>query len=403
MLDQNNHPLHPLSFDLMQRAPRSKQQVHQEWMKANGGDFAFTGTTHFSELPLIASTALQQQLQTRVLDLCHTLKPRLKTQSLHALSWLHAPDADVLTVDYAVVEAPHTTCGWEIRLVEFQAFPSLIAMVHLLEQSHQILWPELNNMPPWVMPTKDHSPALWKQACEHWQAGIDGTILLEYQPHKAGTYFDLQATSRLWQIPIVEPRQLKLYQGKLIATLENGKTIEVSKILNRLILSDLPTNDSAIVLLKEIDQTIQWHGHPAWYYAMHKGIASELSLKTEPRNVRADDWRALGLSAEKLVAKNIYSCGGKDLLLSPSAAQLDALHQAHDWIVQPRYKPYPIITAQDGAPIFAEMRLIVNIKNLDTPWIAAQIARLYRGDSASAGLYQGRPGEGTTLLHSAPL
>jgi hypothetical protein len=55
-----------------------------------------------------------------------------------------------------------------------------------------------------------------------------------------------------------------------------------------------------------------------------------------------------------------------------------------------------------GAPVFAEIRLIVRLTQSDRPWIAMQIARMYCADQASASFFQGREGEGATILHTPP-
>jgi hypothetical protein len=191
---------------------------------------------------------------------------------------------------------------------------------------------------------------------------------------------------------------------------ENADSQRVGKILNRLILNDLSADDPAIALLQQAK--LAWHSHPAWYFAIHKGIAAGLRLHNEPANVLASEWRSLGLPASQLVAKQIHSYAGQHILLHPDEAQLDALDHPHQWLIQPRFTPFGICHAPDGAPVYAELRLIIKLGEQSfmrdgmafqaqpTPWIAMQLARLYRGDMASASRVQGMAGEGLSVLYN---
>jgi hypothetical protein len=228
-------------------------------------------------------------------------------------------------------------------------------------------------------------------------------MLLEYQAWQRGTLFDLHATSILWNLPIIEPHQIEFDDNGSVYSKQNGICTQHDKILNRLILSEL--DEPLQTQFQRQLQTVEakWHSHPAWYFLVHKGLASEIKIPFEPANVRAHQWRDLGLPAPDLVAKNIFSCGGKDLHIAPSEQTLDQLPHADQWLVQPRYRPYPVMKTSAGAPVFAEIRLIVRLtQKSDRPWIAMQIARMYCADQASASFFQGREGEGATILHTPP-
>ncbi|MBR7801353.1 hypothetical protein KDM90_15190 [Undibacterium sp. FT137W] len=350
--------------------------------------------TLFSEWPVIASHALQQRLCTRLNALCATLGPHLQAVRTLEKGWKQAHEADVLTVDYAIVEDGN---GWDIRLVEFQAFTSLLSTGFRLHQLHSDLWPELADCPPWHDVGCD---AEWLQNAREWVVGGNSPALLEHQVWQRGTLFDLYATSLLWDVPIVEPHQVEIdAQGRLFSIL-NGKRNQHDQILNRLILNELPTEHPFLENIKSAQ--LRWHSHPEWFFLVQKGLCADLKIPFEPRNVRADAWRELGINPEHLVAKKMDSCGGKDLLLSPNAKDLDQLDFAKNWLVQPRYTPYPIAENSQGDAVFAEIRLIVRLDPVKAPWIAMQIVRMYCAEQASASFFKGREGEGATILHTPP-
>ncbi|WP_189346865.1 hypothetical protein [Undibacterium macrobrachii] len=397
-----DHPFHPLSFELQQTAPQSKQRIHDLWAQAAGTPHLPPQAVLFSEWPLVASQCLQDKLTQRTEALCQVLQPHLQAQAIQQHGWQHGTAADVLTIDYAII------CdgdSWDIRLVEFQAFTSLLTMGYRLHQVHSQLWPQLADCPPWQGAKTEQS---WMQASRAWLAGGDNPALLEYQAWQRGTLFDLHASSLLWNMPIVEPHQIEVdANGRLFST-QHGVRQQHDYILNRLILSEL--EDDAQFLRQLQKSQMNWHSHPAWYFLVHKGLSAELTIPFEPKNVKLSQWHELNLPAQEIVAKNIYSCGGKDLRIGPSVQELEDLSlagQGDQWLVQPRYRPYPVMRSSNGVPVFAEVRMIVQLQEnqqarSQQTRIAMQILRMYCAEQASASFFQGREGEGANILHRPP-
>ena len=389
---QASSPFHPLSFELLRASPVSKLQMQETWSHLAGTTYLPEQATLFSEWPLVASTQLQEKLEQRALALCEAAAPYLAAERLDG--WQHKHHADVLTIDYALVADGE---NWDLRLVEFQAFTSLLATGYHIQQSHAQLWPALADCVPWQKPAHGQT---WQAVTQSWLCKGEQTAILEFQPWKRSTLFDLHASSLLWNAPLIEPHQVAVdAKGRL--WFDDGKQrLEYDSLLNRLILNELKDEGQCLRHLQRAQ--IQWHSHPAWYYLVHKGLASEMVVPFEPQNVRADVWRSLGLAPQDVVAKNIYSCAGKDLYIGPTAMELDQLSQPQDWIIQPRFQAYPVMHNSQGEPVFAELRLVVQIAQNAEPWIAMQIVRLYYGKQASASFFQGREGEGVTVLHRPP-
>jgi hypothetical protein len=55
-----------------------------------------------------------------------------------------------------------------------------------------------------------------------------------------------------------------------------------------------------------------------------------------------------------------------------------------------------------GEPVYAELRLIVDMREAMQPRVAMQIVRMYYAEQASASFFQGREGEGATVMHRPP-
>ncbi|MFZ6819980.1 hypothetical protein [Undibacterium sp. Ji22W] len=401
--DHLNHPFHALTFELQHSAPQTKQRMHELWAHRAATPHVPVQPVLFSEWPVVASHRLQDQLTRRAHALCETLKPSLEAERMQAQGWQYASRADVLTVDYAIVcdDLADDAASWDIRLVEFQAFTSLLTMGYRLHQVHSQLWPQLADCPPWQKLSNEQA---WLDHGRHWLAGGDNPALLEYQPWQRGTLFDLHAASILWNVPIIEPAQLEIDATGRLFSKQCGVRQPHDKILNRLILSELDDEPqlSSPLLAQLKTAKLNWHSHPAWYFLVQKGLAADIKIPFEPENVKGHQWRNLNLPAQNLVAKNIYSCGGKDLHIGPDAQTLDQLQNPEQWLIQPRFRPYPVMRTQSGSPVYAEVRLILQLQEANEARIAMQIVRMYCAEQASASFFQGREGEGASILHTPP-
>lgn len=88
--------------------------------------------------------------------------------------------------------------------------------------------------------------------------------------------------------------------------------------------------------------------------------------------------------------------------LHVTAADLDALPNPTNWVVQPRYTPQPLFSARDGQPVFGEIRCVLALPAGEEPWLATQMLRLSRSVKASAAALAEAPGTGLALLYRPP-
>lgn len=387
-------PLHALTWDWHGSYQFNRADVAQSWRAACPRTPFELPQRIVSELPVVASHRLIQKLRERSADLYHQLGPYLTAESLPH-EWQNACDADVLTVDYAVIQDPRSEWGWDIRLVEFQAFNSVLASAYLLHQAYQQTLSGVADLVAWqTLPASEN----WLSHCTHRLRGGQTTALLEFQVQQRPTRFDLGANASLFGLDLLEPDQLALDEQERPYHQLTGQVYQ--RLSNRLILREIEEQTQVIAQLQRARCT--WQNHPAWYFAVNKGLATQLDLKDEPKNVSARHWRQLALPATDLVAKHSLSFAGQDILMHVSPEQLDSLKDPQHWLVQPRYQSYPLWYDHDGAPLYAEIRLMMFIQRGAPPWTAMQILRWYRGDRASVGASEGRFGEGVSLLYCPP-
>jgi hypothetical protein len=388
------HPLHPLSFQLSKQKPGDKEQLVKEWCRASQSVQHPLPSEFQSEIPFIASDALQTALDARCAFLCKWLTPHVKAKIIQDRGFPRGRDADVLTIDFAIVRAPSSTLGWELRLVEFQAFASILATGYLMHQAFSAYWPELAGLTAWQTPPEN---ATWLEATKDWLNPKQDAFLLDHSILHQKTSFDLLAAARMWNLPLIEPNQLILQSN---GRFESIPGIPIERLFNRLITHDLPDPAAFSSLIKHAEVT--WHSHPEWYFLVHKGLMAHIPFGPDEKCTTGENWKNLGHAPADLVAKHMYSFAGTAVHLNLTEHDLASLQNPQDWLIQPKYAPLPLTLASDGAPLFAEIRLMVSLKNHDIPWTAMQLCRVHRGAMASASSIQKRPGEGISLLFRPP-
>jgi hypothetical protein len=348
------------------------------------------------EIPLVASRILIDRIDARLAALLGWLKPRLA--QLDDPKWRAAPAADVLTADLAIVDSPDSELGWDLRWVEIQTFTSLVSTIHTLHCAAAGVWPALRDLRFWGALPPDTD---WLQATQRWMAPEPGSILLENDPWSQPTRPDFEAARRWFGVIVTEPSSLRAEAGQLARIDDNGRQQPVPHVANRLILHETPAQAEIESLLSSVSPG--WNSHPAWYYAIDKGVMPDLPLPPAERCARGDRWRELDLPAEALVAKQCHSHSGRGVKLHLDADVLDALASPQDWIVQPRFSPAPQLHARDGAPLYPELRCIVALpRNGAEPWLVCRLARMSRSPMVATGNWSGAAGEGAVPVYAPP-
>jgi hypothetical protein len=343
------------------------------------------------EIPLIGSQALIDRIDDRLRTLVAWLAPRLRRQDDPV--WPHAPAADVLTADLAIVAAPETEAGWDLRWVEIQTFTSLVSTIYTLHHAAAEVWPELAALAFWGPEERD-----WLAAAQTWMAPAADSILLESAPWSQPTRTDFEAAAHWFGLAVTDPQELRARGAVLERRGEDGHWHAVPHVANRVILHEAPARAELQRLLARVTPT--WNSHPAWYYRIDKAVMPELPLPPAERCARGRHWRELGLPPETLVAKAAHSHSGRAVRLALDRDALDALDA--NWIVQPRFAPMPLVTARDGVALYGEIRCVMALHAGRDPWLACRLVRLNRAPVTSTSAWSGAPGEGAVPLYEPP-
>ena len=390
--------LHPLSFAFAGELSGGEGRARQldQWRRFHGPAIEAPPAWRVGEHPLVASVPLQRGIDQHLAELTAFLALSLSNSPTDWPTWPGLQVPDVLSADLAITVDPSAPDGWSLRWVEFQAFTSAISTIHTLHLAAEALWPATRDLSAWRLPACTDD---WLSAVRSWVAPRGG-ILLEHSPRTQCTHFDIQAASRMFDLPIVEPHRLSRDGAALVYETDGGTRQVAHHVFNRLVMHELEDQ-------QRFNQTVSgaevsWHSHPAWYYGISKAWLPRLPQRAGARCASAAEWRSLGLPAEALVAKNVNSLGGAAVHLRVDAHMLDNLDQPETWLVQPRYTQQALFRASDGAPVYGEIRCVIANPCSALPWVASQLMRLSRASKVSASGLTDTPGSGITVLYRPP-
>src|SRR5580698_2837767 len=149
------------------------------------------------------------------------------------------------------------TAGFEPKLVEMQAFPSLYAYQPFLQRTYKETYDlDLALDPPFDDVLR--RAILGRHAPEN-------VVLLEIDPHNQKTLPDFLLTEKLTGIRTVDIRNLEKRGRKLFC---DGRQIE--RIYNRVIVDELVRRNIKLPFDYRDDLDVEWAGHPNWYFRISK-------------------------------------------------------------------------------------------------------------------------------------
>ena len=264
------------------------------------------------------------------------------------------------------------------RLVEIQGFPSLYGLQPLMAEHYKSAYglPAdikylLQNL------SRDEYNALLRRAIV---GGHDpeNVILLEIDPERQKTRADFHATERITGIRTVDIRALKQEGNKLFYEGEGGRRIPIHRIYNRAIIDELERKGAADVFPWTTDLDVEWAGHPNWYFRLSKFTIPFLKHETVPEAQFFDRVDRLPEDPENWVLKPLYSFAGIGVIVGPTRAELEAVKDRSNYILQRRVKFDPVIETPHGMT-HAEIRLMFVWLDGEEPLPVNTIIRTGRG------------------------
>ena len=375
--------LHPAFEAIRRRAPEGRARLQARLAPAFPKRFGSLGATFLAGLPLVYGEALSARLRQRVGEVVALLR-REVAMGVPSAGWAWAGRPQVLTIDGAVVTTGRAE-GWDLRVVEFQAFPSVAATGFLLEAACRAEHPELAGFRPWG---GDPDPEAWLRRARALLAP-EGSALVDVHPDTQFTAWDFDALHHLFGQPTFDATALRVEDGSAWVDAEGGRR-PLAHLANRVVPPELQAHPDGARIRAALEALpVPCFGHPAWYDRVHKGWLAKLDLTEAERCLTADRWRELPRPLEAYVLKDTRSWGGKDVILRPTRAQVERLEEPEAWILQPRFEQVPLFEDPEGKPIYAELRVMVGMDAELRGWPMMSLARMNRVPVASARAMDG--------------
>lgn len=267
----------------------------------------------------------------------------------------------------------------EPQLIEMQGFPTLFAF----QAFHSELTARYANLPSNFSPylngyNKDSYLQLLKEIIVG-DLPPENVILLEIFPEQQKTRIDFYCTEQVLGIKMVCLTKL-MAEGKKLYYDNNGVKTEVKRIYNRLIFDDLQKQEGLgdiVDLTKDYD--VEWVPHPNWFYRISKFTLPFIHNPYVPKTYFLDELKQIPGDLENYVLKPLFSFAGMGVVIDVTQADIDAVKDPWNWILQRKVKYADVIETPDG-PAKAEIRLFYFWKDgWARPVAVHNLARLSKG------------------------
>lgn len=337
-----------------------------------------------AESPVFIPAALRDKLMAAGESIIEVIKQPNFKQLTEASIPPHqrVPNEDelpeFLTFDFAVCR--DAAGELEPQLIEMQGFPSLYAYQSWMPEVFARHFPIADTVSPFLAPTD--SEDYHRQMREFILAGElpENVILLELFPERQKTRIDFALSKKFWGIEPVCITAIRK-QGRQLFYEKDGRQIRITRIYNRIIFDELaryPDLQTEFNLTDDVDVT--WVGHPNWFFRISKFTLPLLHSPFVPPSYFLHELTSYPSDLENYVLKPLFSFAGAGVRLHVNAAELDALTDKQNFLLQRKVQYEPVVQSPDGL-VKCEIRLLyIWPKGTAHPKLMLGLARLSRGE-----------------------
>ena len=300
-----------------------------------------------------------------------------------------------LAIDFGVCEENGEVIP---KLIEVQGFPSLYNFQNHISDKFVTHYPFLSELTPFLsdLNQETYLKLIDKVICEN--VSKENVILLEIEPEKQNTKIDFYYCHKDIGIPIVCVTELFEVGNQLFYKNEEGDSIQVKRIYNRVIFDELDLRTDLQLnfdFSKEYD--IEWAGHPNWFFRISKFILPYLKGKYFIETTLLSDLKEIPTDLENYVLKPLFSFSGSGVIFNVKREDVEAVKEKDLYILQKKAYYKPIVQSPDGK-VKAEVRILaVWPKNAASPTLVTNLVRLSRGEMIGVKFNQDKDWVGGTV------
>lgn len=284
---------------------------------------------------------------------------------------------EFLTFDFAVCRDAQGEL--EPQLIEMQGFPSLYAFQSWLPGVFRQHFPIADSVTPFLdVPDFAAYQAHMRQVILADEPA-ENVILLELFPEQQKTRIDFALSKELWGIDAICLTKIQI-KGRQLFYEKNGELIRIKRIYNRIIFDELarhPDIKTNFSLTDNLDVT--WVGHPNWFFRVSKYTLPILAGPFVPPSYYVNKLTTYPDDLSNYVLKPLFSFAGAGVQLHVTAAELDALPDKQNYLLQRKVVYEPVVQSPDGL-VKCEIRLLYTwLPGEARPRLLTGLSRLSRG------------------------
>jgi hypothetical protein len=359
-------------------------EKYQEFLQYINAGLTNEVAFRVAETPIFLTDDFRDRLIKAGEDILQTiLRPDFKELTERAIpqKWRVANENDhphFMALDFGVCKDEAGTIV--PKLIELQGFPSLYAFQSLLDDAYSRVF---NIDDSWTGYYGNRDKAGYIEL-------LKKTILGPYQPHEVvlmdvnaheqKTAIDFFTTQQYLGTPIVALDELK-QKGDQLFYEANGQDVRIKRIYNRLIFDEIDTDGNPFANRVDVRQPldVEWITHPNWFYRISKFTMPYLNGEAIPKTQFLHELHAIPANLENYVLKPLFSFAGQGVIIDVTPADIEAVKDPENWILQEKVNYEPVIQAPDGGVKAEIMLLYLWPDGDDKPTLAINLARLSRG------------------------
>lgn len=208
----------------------------------------------------------------------------------------------------------------------------------------------------------------------------ENVVLLEIEPYQQKTAIDFYCTEEYTGVKAVCISEI-IVEGRKLFYMNQGVKTPIYRIYNRVIFDELlPRTDLKRQFNLTEDVDVEWVTHPNWFFRISKFTLPSLKSDYVPSTYFLHTLDSYPADLENYVLKPLFSFAGQGVKINVTQADLDAVTDRENWILQKKVQYEHAFLDPDGVGVKAEIRLLYMYdKKLGKNVLCNNLGRLSKG------------------------
>ncbi len=336
-----------------------------------------------SESPIF----LTESFVDKIIESCHTIVDQLisipkEEYLMRVPEFCRVPNCpekpQMLCIDFGICQDDDGHISH--KLIELQAFPSLFFYQFELAKQYSTHcdMPSNKGFLFSGLTTETYVHEMYNLIVGNYSPRE--VVLMDIHPHTQKTRIDFVLTAKYLGINIVCATEVYAKNNHLYYQ-KDGEEIRIRRVYNRVILDELHRNTD-ITLKFSFNEAIdvEWITHPEWFYRISKNTMPFLKDNSVPECYFLHQ-RPADIKLSEFVLKPLYSFSGLGINIRPTQADIDAISDPENYIVQRKVNYASIFEDLNGETAKAELRILMIWPNhADKPFPVINLVRMTKSE-----------------------